>query len=437
MAQQLHAPADRASGSSDLIAVLRDKAPRAAMLLAAGQAVTPLARMLRDRARDATLYTVKVPGTDEMYGDLHEWLLGLLPPPKQRALIAFSTRHSSRRAVDEPETRRAEPVLRLQYDGSREQPITINGHTIRVMVVDREQTEDGRYFKPSEITFTASTPTARDALLAELARVVRHAHAVRRQPVVRMLDQWDDWVRLDNLQPRSLDSVVLPAGQMDRIIDDISRFLASEDEYTRRGLPWHRGHLYSGPSGTGKTSAVRAIATHFGLDLSYLPLADVKRDGELQRLAFRIGPRSILLLEDADVFDAAASRGADPVDEHDKGDGRGVTLSGLLNTLDGIATPHGLITVLTTNRPEVLDPAVIRPGRVDLIEHFGCADTDVIHRIMSRYYDKPVEVTGFGARAITPAMVLEACKRHDNPESALAELRTPASHQQQHMLYSS
>ena len=66
-------------------------------------------------------------------------------------------------------------------------------------------------------------------------------------------------------------------------------------------------------------------------------------------------PSGMLLLEDIDVFHAAARR------DDDAGS---ITLSGLLNALDGIATPHGLLTVLTTNTPEVLDHAVVRAGRM-------------------------------------------------------------------------
>ena len=124
----------------------------------------------------------------------------------------------------------------------------------------------------------------------------------------------------------------------------------------------------------------------------------------------------MLLLEDADVFHAATVRD----DNKDA-----VTLSGLLNALDGIATPHGLFTVLTTNRPGVLDDAVIRPGRIDLTEHFGLADADQGARLVERWYGCPAPDAA-GICGIAPAEVIEACKRHDDPASAVADLASRA-----------
>jgi hypothetical protein len=137
----------------------------------------------------------------------------------------------------------------------------------------------------------------------------------------------------------------------------------------------------------------------------------VKKDGSLLRLASRVTPRSMLLLEDIDVFHAATER-----DDA----GEGLTLSGLLNTLDGIATPHGLLTVLTTNTPEVLDHAVTRAGRIDLVEHFSAADASQVSRLVGRYYGEPVVPDG--VCGMSPAEVIEACKRHDVPAAALADL---------------
>jgi hypothetical protein len=108
--------------ASDLIASLRDRAPRVAMTIAAGQMAWPVAKNLRARARDRTTYAVKVPGSDDVYGELHEWVLGLLAPKEQRALVAWSSKRYQEVAL--PGERPVTPALRLRYDGAREQVIT-------------------------------------------------------------------------------------------------------------------------------------------------------------------------------------------------------------------------------------------------------------------------------------------------------------------------
>lgn len=407
--------------TSDLIGALRDKAPRTAMTIAAAQMAWPFARRLHSKARQRTTYTLRASGTDSLYDELHEWILMQLPAVDQRALIVASARRppppdswDQRRSAA-----RATARLRVQYDGTRAHTLLVAGHKIRVTVTEAESAGGGmeqfRQYKPPQIVFTAYSLAGRQALLTELEEVVRRSQEKRRRPAFRMLDRWDDWTSLHELPARDLDSVVLPGGQLERLIADVGRFLDSEGEYVRRSIPWHRGHLYEGPPGTGKTSVARAIASHFGMDVWYLPLADVKKDGALIRTVTEITPRSMLLLEDIDVFHAATQR------DDENG---GVTLSGLLNSLDGIATPHGMFTVMTSNTPEVLDDAVVRAGRADLIEHFGYATPDQVTRLVSRYYGQPVPQLLATLPRITPGDVVEACKRSDTPAAALGELTT-------------
>jgi ATPase family associated with various cellular activities (AAA) len=397
--------------ASGLISILQSKAPRIAMALAAGQMAWPAVKTLQAKARARTTYTVKVPGSDAIYDDLHEWVLSLLPSGERRALVAWSSKPELGTELDSSGRPRHPPSLRLRYDGTREQVIQVAGYPIKVAVTESSQDDNARRWKPPEIVFTARSAAGRDALVAEVSDVLRRSQEAMHKPSFRMLDSWGSWERLDDLPPRSTGSVILPDGQMQRLIADVERFLASEQEYVRKCIPWHRGHLYEGIPGSGKTSVARAIASHFGMDVWYLPLADVKKDGNLLRLAMQITPRSMLLLEDIDVFHAATERD----------DKASVTLSGLLNALDGIATPHGLLTVMTTNTPDVLDDAVVRAGRVDLVEHFSSADAGQVARLLTRYYGYPVtnddEVAG-----CSPAEVVEACKRHDSPADALADL---------------
>lgn len=421
MTNNLAATAEAARpGTSDVVSVLRDRSPRLAMAFALGQLLVPTVRKLHSKVRERTTYGVKVTSNDEIYDDLHEWVLSLLDPKDQHALVAWTHNRSELMPISSSSTGRPLSTtprrVRLRYDGSRLQTVVIAGYRVQVLVDPGQVGRDVDRWRPAEIQFSVRSEAAKAALLDEINNLAARKYAAERQPVFRMLSSWGDWERLDDLPTRDLDSVILPDGQLQRLIADVGRFLGSESEYVRRCVPWHRGHLYEGPPGTGKTSVARAIASHFGMDVWYLPLADVKKDSQLLSVLNRIGPRSMLLLEDADVFHAATQR---------NDDAGGLTLSGLLNALDGIATPHGLLTVLTTNTPEVLDHAVIRPGRVDVIEHFQLADAEQVGRLMSRWYDQPLAVTpgrSIPWDGISPSEVIEVCKRFDDAEAAVAEL---------------
>ncbi len=401
-------------GASNLIGVLRERAPRVAFALAAWQLMWPLGIHIRKRSRERTIYTVKVSADDEIYNDLHDWVLSLLPPTKQRALEAWTSNRGHLAPISSSGQPAPAPKLRLRYDGTRAQTICVGGHKVSAMVMENKEKKQMERTSP-EITFTVHSPEAQKALLDEISQISDRHYQQGRKPSFRMMSRYGDWETLESMPQRGLDSVVLPPGQLDYLVADVQRFLNNEKEYVRRNIPWHRAHLYEGPPGTGKTSAAHAIASHFGMDVWYLPLADIKKDGDLLRLITRVGPRSMLLLEDIDVFHAATKR-----NDADSG----VTLSGLLNALDGVASPHGLFSVLTTNDPQVLDHAVIRPGRVDLVEHFSLADPPQVAELIAHWYALPGAGQGYNYPQLSPAQVSETCKRYDLPEDAIAELMT-------------
>lgn len=399
----------------DLIGLLQRRAPRLALALAVEQAARPWVMRARGKYSEWMTYTVRITGSDVSYGDVHAWVLTLLPPVKQRALTAYSITQPRRGVRSAPDM-----TLGLEFDGKSAQVIVVSGHKISVTLAEQstkqeESAQTGSVWQPPEMVFTAKSMAGRDALLAELRRIVEASSTSERRPTIMIYGEWG-WQSIDDAPPRPLQSVILPPGQLDRVITDMQRFLAAEEWYGDRGLPWHRGYLFYGPPGTGKTSLARALAAHFSLDLSYLPLADVRKDGDLLRQVALIKSRSILLLEDVDIFHAARLRDDDAQ----------VTLAGLLNALDGVTTPHGLITIMTTNDISVIDDAVIRAGRVDLRENFGLCTSGQAHEIISYYFSESHQL-GEDLSGVSAADVMEACKTHSTAAEAVLAVKKLAT----------
>lgn len=181
---------------------------------------------------------------------------------------------------------------------------------------------------------------------------------------------------------RSLGSVVLERGVKEKIIKDLQAFLEARTWYLDRGIPYRRGYLLYGPPGTGKSSFIQAVAGHLDFNIAILNVSERGlTDDRLNHLLTKVPPRTIVLLEDADV---AFTNRRNPDD--DGYAGATVTFSGLLNALDGVASAEERIIFLTTNHVERMDEALTRPGRVDMTVRIGPATEWQIEQLWERFY---------------------------------------------------
>ncbi|KAJ7463087.1 P-loop containing nucleoside triphosphate hydrolase protein [Mycena galericulata] len=196
--------------------------------------------------------------------------------------------------------------------------------------------------------------------------------------------------------PRPLNSIVLMPGLLDSLAEDVQEFLISEDWYARTNTPYHRGYLLHGPPGTGKTSTVLAIAGAFNLPVYYLSLAaSFVDDSFMQRAAASIPPRAILLLEDLDCAFGSREEGHEEHDVRlgnvDYGSQRArppVSLSALLNVIDGISSEPERLIFVTTNHVHRMDPAILRPGRLDVRIAYALASSEQVFAMFLRLYPK-------------------------------------------------
>lgn len=215
-------------------------------------------------------------------------------------------------------------------------------------------------------------------------------------------------------QKRPLSSIVLQPGVKDMLLADCKDFLASEDWYAERGIPFRRGYLLHGVPGSGKTSLIHSLAGELGLDIYVVSLSSKgMSDNTLTTLMSHVPSRCILLLEDLDAaFTRSVSRdscstGVPPsgtATNTNDSDGSTLSLSGLLNSLDGVAAAEGRLLFATTNHIERLDPALSRPGRMDVWVNFTHATKWQAEGIFKCFFpSKPKNPPAISAAESSPA----------------------------------
>lgn len=349
-------------------------------------------------------YTIRLEERDDIYPDVQRWIFEHLPEERRRRLLAI-TRRRDMNGIGDSESSRDELEVRYYYDESSTTDIMVDGHKVSVFIDKDEGEENKNTWAKNRLVFTASNLVGQRAVMGLLKRIADE-HSLNREPHLHTIGGWGGWLEGPVIPKRPLSSVVLGDGIMEKLNDDLGTFLANEERYGLIGLPYRRAYLLYGPPGTGKTSAVRALAREHRMDVYYLPLADLKADVDLANLTSQIDKRSILLIEDVDISHAATSR-----KEEDKVER--VSAGGLLNTLDGMITPHGLVAFMTTNNRELLDEALTRKGRTDVSLELGYltqAQAEQLVRVMTGI-DSPLPPIIPGYK-ITAAEITGIIKQH-------------------------
>lgn len=254
---------------------------------------------------------------------------------------------------------------------SGEHMFKYKGHTIRVKR-DRSSMLSSEYGSRPYETLNLSIWGRNRQVLNEILEEARlYAMSVMELGTTLMVPSYDTWHNFGEPRiPRPLSSVILDEGVIENILKDIHDFVDDQSWYLERGIPYRRGYLLYGPPGCGKTSMIMALAGEIKYNLCVLSLNDSKMsDDQLVQLMGEVPSKSFVLLEDIDAM--FANRDGKTVIEGSTK----VTLSGLLNALDGVVSSEGRILFMTTNYVDRLDSALIRSGRVDYKQYIGtCSD---------------------------------------------------------------
>ena len=161
---------------------------------------------------------------------------------------------------------------------------------------------------------------------------------------------------------------VAGADEAKQELEEVVEFLKMPDKFNELGARIPKGVLLFGPPGTGKTLLAKAVAGEAGVQFFTISGSDfvemfVGVGASRVRDLFEQAKKSAPCIVFIDEIDAVGrQRGAGLGGGHDE---REQTLNQLLVEMDGFASNEGIIIIAATNRPDVLDPALLRPGRFD------------------------------------------------------------------------
>ena len=214
---------------------------------------------------------------------------------------------------------------------------------------------------------------------------------------------------------RYLNTIYTNNNEQYDVLDDIKDFIKSKDFYLANNIPYKRNYLFYGKPGTGKTSLIFALASELNYDIKIIDLGSFSDLNSLLYQIYNNSSNTFLVFEDIDAmstkFDDRKENNSPVKSEKDNiavlptpNNNKELSLSILLNLLDGLYTKEGMITFFTTNHIEKLDSAFLRDGRMDYKLEMTDLNNNTVNQILKNKFNKKFNIK---INSINPASLQE------------------------------
>lgn len=271
--------------------------------------------------------------------------------------------------------------------------------------------------------FRISTPFSTQSFLNSIINEIRENFDLQREMITAYA--WDSQnYRWDakSLDRRPPESIILDEFVKSTILEDAEWFFANREFFKKKHIHYHRGYFFPGPAGTGKTSTAIGLATQLNVNIYMLSVRALSSVGFVNSILCKLPEKCIVLLEDLDRLDFLAAQNArnrgiqDFIEQTNIANGN--MKSGLseeifqilLQVLDGVLTPEGVIFIITANDKSKINPVILREGRVDLEVEFHYATKWQAELMFLRFFPEEPDLAKQFAETlpencITPAKI--------------------------------
>lgn len=234
------------------------------------------------------------------------------------------------------------------------------------------------------------------------------------------------WTHLSYLPKRDINTVYLKKKEKVKLIDDITQFYNSQEDYNKFNMRYKRVYLLCGDVGTGKSSLIFSIASLFNKRISIMNFGNGLDDTNMAYTINKLDTDTILVIENVeDLYKNS--------EERTKFNSSNVSYNCFMNILDGFYGKENLIIFLTTQNLKKLDKMMIRPGRVDYIfslDHNKTEQMEQIQEMFENYFSKQIDkfkdfkeiINKIGSKKISMAMLQKFMFDNRNSENILGEI---------------